>query len=116
MSVAIWVFMSSWLNQELNIPMSQIGLIWSGLAIGSVLAHLLVAAISDRVGKLQSERLSRCSFRPSVSSFSLKRRICGLSCWVSASSYLTNDFGHSAYEVVVTELQPKRRGVMMSVY
>jgi predicted MFS family arabinose efflux permease len=81
----------------------------------SVVANILVASFSDRLGK---QRAMLGGLMLGTLSVSLLARSPNL--WSALLAIgvfvLTNDFGFCAYQVLLTELLPAQRGMVMSLH
>ena len=115
MSAAVYIFLSTWLTEIFDYRLSQIGAIWSGMAVMSIGAIWLVALLSDRIGKYPT---AFGSMILAIASTAFLSRV--TTPWMAISALylfaLANDFSFVAYGVIVTELKPTNRGTMMSAY
>ncbi len=115
MMAALYSFLAAWLQQALSFTTSQIGLTFAMMGGASVVANLLVASFSDRLGK---RRVMLAGL--SLGTASLVPLALLTHGWMLLGAVvffvLTNELGFGAYGVLITELVPAQRGMVLSLH
>jgi len=114
MSAGIYNFLAAWLKGSLRFTTGQIGLTFSMMGAASLLSNLLIATFSDRLGKRRTMLIGLGTGAASLVLLSL-----AAAPWQALAAVvlyvLTNEFGFGAHGVLVTELAPAQRGMVVSL-
>jgi predicted MFS family arabinose efflux permease len=114
-SACIYTFLSVWLQGPMRLSPGQVGLVFSMMGAASIVANLLIASFSDRLGKRRAMLIGLALGTASLAPLGL-----AVAPWQAlvaiAFFVLTNEFGFGAHGVLVTELAPAQRGMVVSLY
>jgi predicted MFS family arabinose efflux permease len=115
MSAAIYNFLAAWLQGNLRLSTAQVGLTFAMMGGASIVANLLIATFSDRLGKRRTMLIGLA-----LGTLSLVPLGFAALPWQGLAAIclfvLTNEFGFGAHGVLVTELAPAQRGMVVSLY